>query len=262
MLDVHAPHNPVHSWREFLIHVAVISVGLLIALGLEQTAEMVRHRHEVAETREALRLELAVDRRAYAEQVQEFRRQTAALLNNITVLEYIQQHPGSSEEQLPGILVWHAIRGGLSDSAWRTAQQTSVTALMPQEEVRSYATLYARIEQVDHSFDAIWAAITRARLYALFDADPTHLSAAQCAEEIALTKEVLVQHFASAAALVQLGRADPTFTPALTRDELNLTMHILDKEQDPRLEAAIALTNHRLPEDAQLPLTSAGAGAK
>jgi len=36
MLDVHAPHESVRTWKDFLIHIAAIAVGLLIALGLEQ----------------------------------------------------------------------------------------------------------------------------------------------------------------------------------------------------------------------------------
>ncbi len=39
MLDVHAPHDAVRTWKDFFIHIAAIAVGLLIAIGLEQTVE-------------------------------------------------------------------------------------------------------------------------------------------------------------------------------------------------------------------------------
>jgi hypothetical protein len=45
MLDVHAPHQTAHSWKDFFIHLATIAIGLLIALGLEQTVEFLHHRH-------------------------------------------------------------------------------------------------------------------------------------------------------------------------------------------------------------------------
>ena len=32
MLDVHAPHANVHTWKDFLIHIAIITIGLLIAI--------------------------------------------------------------------------------------------------------------------------------------------------------------------------------------------------------------------------------------
>jgi hypothetical protein len=254
MLDVHAPHEAVYTWQGFFIHIVTIVIGLLIAIGLEQTVEVFHHRHQVAEAREALQLELQQNRRAYADRISEFHRQTAALLNNIDVLRYVEQHPDARQESLPGILVWHAVRGEFTESAWKTAQQSNVTALMPQDEVRRYTLTYDRIEQVAKSFDLIWPALVQARLYSIFDSDPTHLTPVQLVEEMAYTKNVLVQHFAAAAALVQLNRGDTSFTPALTKDELNEIMHVSDAEQDPKLAAAIAITNRRLPADAQIPV--------
>ena len=35
MLDAHAPHGRIHGWRDFLIHIVAIAIGLLLALGLE-----------------------------------------------------------------------------------------------------------------------------------------------------------------------------------------------------------------------------------
>jgi hypothetical protein len=57
MLDVHPPHAPTHTWRDFLLHIATIVIGLLIAIGLEQSVEYLHHRRQLAETREALRIE-------------------------------------------------------------------------------------------------------------------------------------------------------------------------------------------------------------
>ena len=46
MLDVHVPHKSEHTWTDFFIHIATICVGLLIAIGLEQSVEYLHHRHE------------------------------------------------------------------------------------------------------------------------------------------------------------------------------------------------------------------------
>jgi hypothetical protein len=48
MLDVHAPHEPIHTWKGFVIHIATITIGLLIAIGLEQLVEYFHHRHQAA----------------------------------------------------------------------------------------------------------------------------------------------------------------------------------------------------------------------
>jgi hypothetical protein len=46
MLDVHPPHSPTHTWRDFFIHIATIVVGLLIAVGIEQAVEAIHHHHQ------------------------------------------------------------------------------------------------------------------------------------------------------------------------------------------------------------------------
>jgi hypothetical protein len=49
MLDVHAPHGTVHTWKDFSIHLGTIAIGLLIAIGLEQSVEALHHRRQVRE---------------------------------------------------------------------------------------------------------------------------------------------------------------------------------------------------------------------
>jgi hypothetical protein len=45
MFDVHPPHEVLHTWKGFFIHIATIVIGLFIAVGLEQTVEFFHHRH-------------------------------------------------------------------------------------------------------------------------------------------------------------------------------------------------------------------------
>jgi len=78
MLDVHAPHQSVHSWRDFFVHIATIAVGLLIAVGLEQTVEAIRHHQE--------RLHLIADMQNEARQNRDSAQQA---LNN-----YSAERPG------------------------------------------------------------------------------------------------------------------------------------------------------------------------
>jgi hypothetical protein len=56
MLDVHPPHEAAHTWKDFFIHIATIVVGLIMAVGLEQTVEAIhqhRERHELMEQLDA-----------------------------------------------------------------------------------------------------------------------------------------------------------------------------------------------------------------
>lgn len=61
MLDVHPPHHAASGWRDFFVHIATIVIGLLIAVGLEQTVEYFHHRHLVAEFQQQMHEELDND---------------------------------------------------------------------------------------------------------------------------------------------------------------------------------------------------------
>ena len=65
MLDVHPPHHAANNWRDFFIHIAAIVVGLLIAVGLEQTVEAVHQRHQ----RRVLREGVVADAKIYLQDV-------------------------------------------------------------------------------------------------------------------------------------------------------------------------------------------------
>src|SRR5580704_8167579 len=62
MLDVHAPHQTVHSWKDFLVHIAAIVIGLIIAVSLEQTVEFFHHRHQREQLEAALLRDGGVNR--------------------------------------------------------------------------------------------------------------------------------------------------------------------------------------------------------
>lgn len=86
MLDVHPPHHPVHAWRDFFVHIATIVIGLLIAVGLEQTVEAFHRHHERDKVIEEMRSEaernqpvIAVDIER-AEAARRWARQSIALL--------------------------------------------------------------------------------------------------------------------------------------------------------------------------------------
>ena len=49
MREVHVPHGSVHGWRDFLVHIGTIAVGLLLALTLEQAALAVHHHQQRVE---------------------------------------------------------------------------------------------------------------------------------------------------------------------------------------------------------------------
>ena len=57
MLDVHPAHHAASTWRDFFVHIATIVLGLLIAVGLEQTVEAIHHSHQRHQLQEDLHAE-------------------------------------------------------------------------------------------------------------------------------------------------------------------------------------------------------------
>jgi hypothetical protein len=46
MIDIHAPQHAPMTRREFFVHLFIVVLGILIAIGLEQTVEVIHHAHE------------------------------------------------------------------------------------------------------------------------------------------------------------------------------------------------------------------------
>jgi len=80
-MEVHPPHHSVTNWRDVFTHLAIVTVGLLIALGLEAAAEAFHHHRRVIETREALRKEREGNHQLVKDASVFFRREAAALQN-------------------------------------------------------------------------------------------------------------------------------------------------------------------------------------
>ena len=60
-MDLHAPEGPIRSVKDFLMHIVIVTIGILIALGLEQLVEM-HHRGKLAhDAVEGFRRELTSD---------------------------------------------------------------------------------------------------------------------------------------------------------------------------------------------------------
>jgi hypothetical protein len=57
-MDIHPPTHPILSFKEALVHLGIVTVGILIALSLEGLLEWQHHRHLVREANENITQEL------------------------------------------------------------------------------------------------------------------------------------------------------------------------------------------------------------
>jgi hypothetical protein len=149
MLDVHPPHEATHTWKDFFIHVATICVGLLIAVGLEQTVEFFHHRHQVSEAREALRAERALNLHRFQLENEILHTNSALLQTDAEIYDFLRAHPHAARASWPGEINLYGALVTYNNSAWKTAQQSGVLTYMPQSEVKRLDELYQRLDQIN-----------------------------------------------------------------------------------------------------------------
>ena len=144
-MDVHAPHESVHTWKSFFIHIAIITIGLLIAICLEKTVEYFHHRHqaregvagllrEVNENRETLQKDTTINE--WAE------RQHRADLGVLRRLRAGALKPGDR-------LIFIRPYVLLVDSAWKIVHESDAAPYIPYDLMVIYGSLYDAQEYVN-----------------------------------------------------------------------------------------------------------------
>ncbi len=139
MLEIHAPHEAVHTWKDFLIHIATIVIGLLIAIGLEQTVEYFHHREQAKHARETLAQEMAINRESVKQNLYSLRLNQEYLFADLPVIQRARMHKLAAGDL---IVVWHP-RNALADTSWQTLHESGAASLLPYLELRRYARIYA-----------------------------------------------------------------------------------------------------------------------
>ena len=160
-MEVHAPDHPIHTWRDFLIHIATITIGLLIALGLEAAVEALHHRHLRAETRENLRAEIAANQQDFPRDLKALDGEVKELNNNLSLLHRLRSHAKAAPgERIRFDWFW----SGPSDAAWQTAKTTGVLSLMENQAVGDFDSVYSQQKLVDDAAIQLSRDMTRAEI--------------------------------------------------------------------------------------------------
>jgi len=150
-MDIHAPHQPVHSWRDFFTHIVIITIGLFLALMLEAGVDWLHHRHLVRQARENIRLELEDNHKAAQKDLVLIDKNIQLQKDNIVAIHALQ----TSGDKFHGSVSNHFNFDSPETSAWRTARDSGALGYMPYEEVQRYSDIYSIGEFVEsHAFSA------------------------------------------------------------------------------------------------------------
>jgi hypothetical protein len=189
MLDVHPPHHAPQGVRDFFIHLFTITVGLLIALGLEGCVEQ----HRKTELRKEAELKLVEEVKDNEREMDSFQ---IALRSEIPMIQAFRQalalrqakHPyDASKTQLTFPVA------SLSEASWKTASSTGAVGLMNYGLVQDYAATYSTQEQFEHLSSQVFDTFLTLQSYVESTADTTPMDEAAYARSQETIRRALIQ---------------------------------------------------------------------
>jgi hypothetical protein len=134
MLDVHVPHRTVHTWKDFLVHIAAITIGLLIALELLK--------QEIDRNRIALKN----DKRS-TDMGERNHRAAIAVLHRLR----------SSTLRPDDRLVFVRKFDFLNSTAWKVVHESGAAAYIPYQVMARYGEIYEAQQGINDTASSDYA---------------------------------------------------------------------------------------------------------
>jgi hypothetical protein len=146
-MDIHAPHGPIVTVKEALVHLCLITTGILIALSLEGTLEWWHHRELVQETRQNLQNEIRSNQKDIQTVLTGLVSTKARFAHAIDVVSDLSNSDNSKEaaslfDPRGGALLSGASFAFLNTASYTTAGATGALGLMEYSEVARYSAIY------------------------------------------------------------------------------------------------------------------------
>lgn len=159
-MEIHAPHEPILSVKEALIHLGIVTIGILIALSLEGLVEWQHHRHLIAEANENITHELEDNDR----EVRSFLNAVPTLRSDDTAIIHFIDAALAHQAPQHGELKLNFIRSDLSTASWTTAETIGALGLMNYQDVKRFAAAYELQDEFSRlqsrTIDAVISATT------------------------------------------------------------------------------------------------------
>lgn len=143
-MDIHPPYGPIHSFKDFVLHLLTVILGILIALSLEGLIEWRHHRSLAEEARSNLTVEIRENRQLLTGGLAAAPDAEHRLKATIETIEaYRKNHRDDRTSKLD----WSFGLFPLSATAWSTAASTGALGYMDYSEVQAYTRAYVLQEE-------------------------------------------------------------------------------------------------------------------
>jgi hypothetical protein len=171
-MDLHPPGGPVRSVKDFLVHLGIVTLGILIALGLEQVVETHQRSKVAAEALAGFRQEIADNETKVKEVMADIKGLRAKTQDAIAKFSQ-DSAPGAAPPRIdyPGVRL-----DFISSASWDSAIATHALNDLPYDTVKRYAEAFGALRiflDAERAGIAMWQDMRR------FGTDPSALSKEQ-----------------------------------------------------------------------------------
>lgn len=142
-MDIHPPTGPTHSFKDFAIHILIVTIGILIAFSLEGVREAWREHNQVAETRAAFSKELRFDQDHFKQDTANLKEVGVALDAALNAL------PGAVKDPARMNTLVGQIRPGFyffTTRAWESAVASGVLSHLDEDERDRFEGVYLSVK--------------------------------------------------------------------------------------------------------------------
>jgi hypothetical protein len=135
-MEIHGPEGPTNSFKDFLIHIVIVTIGILIALGLEGIRETIYVHRLLRDARENFRVELHGNRQHLDLELKNDTLTLAQLDQIIADLPNLRKNPAQFQERVAKL---YPSGYFFSSSRWEAALSTGALGHMSVDEINRYA---------------------------------------------------------------------------------------------------------------------------
>ena len=168
------PTRKMHGFGDFLLHLLTITIGLLIALGLEGCVEHWKQRELTKDADTRLRQEI----RDNAKEIASAHNANATELANLNrVVDFLSARKRNEPYDTRQIRLGFTV-GDLKSASWKTAAATGALGFMEYDQVQRYADVYQLQEKYSALQDQTLDQFLQLQSYVIYGFDPEKITPA------------------------------------------------------------------------------------
>jgi hypothetical protein len=147
-MEIHAPDKPILTVKEALVHLCIVTIGILIALSFEGALEWRHHRALVREARTKIATEMRDNRKELQTTRDRIDRMVKQMKDGADAIDVMAASlsPAVVERFFspagPPYVLWGYTVAELTRSSYATAESTGALGFMEYDEVKKYAEIY------------------------------------------------------------------------------------------------------------------------